>query len=133
MDNSYIVDTCCSLVYTSSMRLGWSQPGRKESTGGVRGNHRHTWARAMRRAAVRGIAPTRHCHTRQGTSEIRRYWVDSGSRDGIRHSVLIVLTANGIRLECTCEGAMRGNIYLLVRWRGADGRGLDPGGTGVGG
>jgi hypothetical protein len=69
------------------------------------------WERAIRRAAIRGITPRQYdTATGTGCSVIRRYFVSSGNRDGLRHSVRIEITAAGITLECTCEGSLHGHI-----------------------
>jgi hypothetical protein len=41
---------------------------------------------------------------------VRRYIVDSGTRDGLRHSVRVEVSADGVKLDCTCESGMNGRV-----------------------
>jgi hypothetical protein len=79
------------------------------------------WQRAMKRAQIRGISPVRYQEGRQGPATVRRYFVDSGSRDGYRHSVRIAVDANGVDVVCTCEGSLSGHIC----WHAASVRRVD--------
>jgi hypothetical protein len=66
------------------------------------------WERAVKRAAIRGLEPVQYYDGRNGPSHIRRYFVPSGSRDGLRHSVRVEVTMQGVDVACTCEGGLSG-------------------------
>jgi hypothetical protein len=80
-----------------------------------------SWQRAIQRAEIRGIEPRQYAEQRNGDSHVRRYFVPSGSRDGLRHSVRVAVSAAGVDVACTCEGSMRGHICMrnpsTHRWR----------------
>jgi hypothetical protein len=66
------------------------------------------WERALKRAEIHGIAPRQYAVSHHGPNVVRRYFVPSGSHDGLRHSVRVEVTMQGVDVACTCEGSLSG-------------------------
>jgi hypothetical protein len=64
------------------------------------------WKRAIKRAEIRGIEPIQYSVDANDHITVRRYIVESATRDGLRHHVRVMVTTGGVDVSCTGESGM---------------------------
>jgi hypothetical protein len=65
------------------------------------------WERALKRAVIRGVPPRQYFTGGNAGQIVRRYWMDSGTREGLRHSVRVVVDRQRVDVSCSCASSLR--------------------------
>lgn len=66
------------------------------------------WERALARAEARNLEARQVGGGTRGDVTVTWYQVGSWSRNGMEHGVKVTVSANGIEIQCSCEGGVHG-------------------------